>query len=346
MNAIVRNPLPRWRGFNLLEKFSAALPSKTASDSNRNVPFREDDFRWIADWGFDFARLPMSYHCWSAPDRWMEMDEPVLEHVDQAIVMGQRHGIHVCLNLHRAPGYCVNPPPEPRNLWRDADALAAFCHQWQTFARRYRGIENRQLSFDLVNEPPEPSEERGLSRADHERVVRAAVAAIRAADPERLVIIDGLSYGTEPVPEVTDLGIAQSCRGYEPFGISHYRAEWAGWTDWTTVPRPSWPGGWHFGQQWTRRDLEARYQQWRDLAARGIGVHCGECGCYKYTPHAVFLAWFRDVLEILTAHDIGYALWNFRGSFGILDSDRADVAYEDWHGHQLDRKLLDLLQAF
>ena len=44
------------------------------------------------------------------------------------------------------------------------------------------------------------------------------------------------------------------------------------------------------------------------------------------------------------SNDIGFALWNFRGDFGILDSGRADVEYEDWHGHKLDRKLLDLIR--
>ncbi len=346
MSATPHNPLPRWRGFNLLEKFSAGQPSKTAPNSNRNAPFREEDFRWIAEWGFDFLRLPMSYHCWSGPERWLEMDEAVLSDIDQAVTMGQRYGVHVCLNLHRAPGYCVNPPAEPRNLWRDADALAAFCHQWAAFARRYRGISSGQLSFDLVNEPPSPTEERGLSRADHERVVRAAVAAIRAADPERLIIMDGLSWGNEPVPEVADLRIAQSCRGYLPFGISHYRAPWCG-EGCMTAPVPAWPGAWNWGEPlWDRARLERHYAQWTALIGQGVGVHCGECGCFKHTPHAVFLAWFRDLLEILTSHGIGYSLWNFRGAFGILDSDRADVAYEEWHGHRLDRKLLDLLRSF
>jgi hypothetical protein len=52
------------------------------------------------------------------------------------------------------------------------------------------------------------------------------------------------------------------------------------------------------------------------------------------------------VLDILTGHNIGYALWNFRGAFGILDSGREDVSYEDWYGHTLDRELLKLLQAY
>jgi endoglucanase len=29
-----------------------------------------------------------------------------------------------------------------------------------------------------------------------------------------------------------------------------------------------------------------------------------------------------------------------------MDSNREDVAYEDWYGHKLDRKLLSLLQEF
>jgi hypothetical protein len=58
----------------------------------------------------------------------------------------------------------------------------------------------------------------------------------------------------------------------------------------------------------------------------------------------VFLAWFSDVLDILKQNNIGFALWEFIGSFGILDSGRTDVEYKDWYGHKLDAKLLKLMQ--
>ena len=45
-------------------------------------------------------------------------------------------------------------------------------------------------------------------------------------------------------------------------------------------------------------------------------------------------------------HGIGWGLWNFRGSFGLIDSERKDIEYEDLHGHKLDRKLLTLLQKY
>lgn len=77
-----------------------------------------------------------------------------------------------------------------------------------------------------------------------------------------------------------------------------------------------------------------------------MGVHCGEGGAYNKTPHNVLLAWLRDVLEILTSHGIGFAVWDFRGPFGILDSVRKDIKYEDFSEHKLDRKPLALLQEF
>lgn len=324
--------IPRWRGFNLLEMFTVR--------SNGN--FVEDDFRWIADWGFDFVRLPMCYLLWVEENDIYKVREPMLEKIDRAVNLGQKYGLHVSLNFHRAPGYSVNPERnEPFNLWKDQEALDAFCFHWELFARRYCGIPAERLSFNLVNEPTSPSER--MSRADHERVVRAAVAAIRQIDPDRLIIADGLSWGNEPCPELADLKIVQSCRAYLPMGLTHYKANWVASKGW---PEPTWPGVLQNGEVWDRQNLEAHYERWAALARQGVGVHCGEGGAYNRTPHEVFMHWLHDVLEILSASGIGLALWNLRGPFGVLDSGRNDVKYEDWHGHRLDRRLLELLQTF
>ncbi len=85
---------------------------------------------------------------------------------------------------------------------------------------------------------------------------------------------------------------------------------------------------------------------WKELEARGVGVMVGEWGAYNKTPHDVVLRWAEDCLANWQKAGWGWALWNFRGSFGVLDSDRADVTYEDVGGHKLDRKLLKLLQRY
>ena len=43
---------------------------------------------------------------------------------------------------------------------------------------------------------------------------------------------------------------------------------------------------------------------------------------------------------------IYYVFCNFRGDFGVMDSGRKDVGYENWYGHKLDRKMLTMLQKY
>ncbi|MBN2507204.1 MAG: cellulase family glycosylhydrolase [Verrucomicrobia bacterium] len=320
--------LPRWRGFNLLEKFT----------EGGNARYRESDFEWMAELGFNFVRLPMSYRCWADPKDWLRLKEPVLKEIDEAVEYGRRNGVHVNLNLHRAPGYCVNPPSEPLDLWADEKALEACAFHWGHFARRYKGISNRDVSFDLLNEPkdlPEPT---------YFRVVKRLVEAIRAEDPGRLIIADGLRWGNKPVPSLAVLKVGQSTRGYQPSRISHYRASWMRGSD--QWPEPTWPLTVRPGDVWDKERLRReQIEPWEALAAQGVGVHVGECGAYNRTPHKVALAWLGDCLELWKTAGWGWGLWNFRGSFGVLDSGRRDVPYEAWRGHKLDRALLELLQA-
>ncbi len=350
-----RNKLPRWKGFNLLDFFSATPPGNP--QANRTT---EDDLKWMRDWGFDFVRIPMAYPRYLKFDRTRSItkdeicnyDPAVLEEVDNLIFLANKYNLHVSLNLHRAPGYCINAGfNEPFNLWKDAEAQQAFAAHWGMWAERYRGISSGKLSFDLLNEPAyiedmndQFARKTALPGATYRKVAEMAVNAIRKASPGRLIIADGNNVGNNVTPELFDLGIAQSCRGYYPHYVSHYQASWV-WKDPSQAPMPVWPGVID-GKEFSRKNLEDLYRPWIDAVNKGIGVHCGECGCYNKTPHKVFLAWFGDVLSILTDAGIGYALWNFRGSFGILDSGRNDVGYTDWYGHKLDSRLLELLKKY
>ncbi len=471
--------LPRWRGFNLLEKFTKRRDG--------NPAFSEKDFQLIADLGFDFVRLPMSYLCWTDPNDWLKLSrEEELKHIDQAVELGRKHHVHVNLNFHRAPGYCVNPPKEPLDLWTDEKALDACAHHWTAFAKRYKGISNAEVSFDLLNEPAD------IPEATYANVVRRLVAAIRSEDSKRLIIADGLKWGTKPVMSLVDLGVGQSTRGYNPMEISHYKASWVNSEQ---HPKPVWPrvtcvggslaspskgpdshpivvdgpfkletqlrlhvgtvssastlvveadgkqvfskefkpgpgeGEWkkaEFKAQWNvyqnayDRDYVAtipagakqikifvsrgdwvqltelgfssivssredtvlvsggwsekpepfRYtpgaetpftglrtqdaawlwknsiEPWKQLEAAGVGVHVGEWGAFNRTPHDVALRWMRDCLSNWKKAGWGWAMWNFRGAFGPLDSGRADVKYEDFPGHKLDREMLKLIQSY
>src|SRR6202044_2308640 len=61
--------IPPWRGFNLIE----------LAWGDRHQRYQESDFRLMAEWGFNFARLPCSYWTWSGKDDWMNISEPALQ---------------------------------------------------------------------------------------------------------------------------------------------------------------------------------------------------------------------------------------------------------------------------
>ncbi len=322
--------LPRWRGFNLLEKFTRRRDG--------NPPFAETDFAWMQDWGFDFVRLPMSYLCWTDPNDWTKLLEPELKHIDQAVEFGRKRKIHVNINFHRAPGYCVNPPKEPLDLWKDPKALEACSLHWAHFAKRYKGIPNTEVSFDLLNEPSD------IPVESYVRVVTALVQAIRAEDPQRLIIADGLRWGNKPVPELAGLKLGQSTRGYQPMQISHYKANWVSGSD--KWPEPTWPLKINDRDSWDKERLRKDcIAPWKKLEQAGVGVHVGEWGAFNRTPHKVALAWMRDFLDLWKEAGWGWSLWNLRGSFGVVDSGRSDVEYENFNGHKLDRQMLSLLQS-
>lgn len=471
--------LPAWRGFNLLEKFSKDWS---------NGPFKEEDFQLIQELGFNFVRLPMDYRVWLKDGDWRAIDDDAIKEIDQAVAWGGQYGVHVCINFHRAPGHTVAEPKETKNLWTDPEAQEVCALHWAYFARRYKGIPSERLSFNLFNEPTD------LPCDAYARVVKIMVDAIRAEDPDRLIIADGLYWGRKPCPELLPLGVAQATRGYDPMNISHYQATWVDTSD---MSEPTWPlpltnqflfgpdkadlrsplrlegpfpdgarlrvrvgtvsdrsrlvvtadgaplwdhafvcgpgegewreavwkeawgvyqnrydrdytidippgtaaveldnvtGDWmtvtelglrapapdgapestlvlmsswgapnppiqaiRHGAGWSFRsrdmlDREALWREhvapWQELEQQGSGVMVGEWGAFNKTPHDVTLRWMEDCLQNWRKAGWGWALWNFRGSFGILDSGRADVNYEDWHGHQLDRAMLDLLQRY
>lgn len=322
--------LPRWRGFNLEEK-------KDKHDPVKNAPYQERDFAYAAEWGFDFIRLPVDYRIYVVDDDPMRLSEPALKEIDQAVEWGKRYGQHVNLNLHRIPGFTVNHPAEPRSLWTDEGIQRAAAFHWTHFATRYRGIPNRLLSFNLLNEPW------GVDGPGYRKVVKLLCDAVRSADPDRLIVADGLNLGFDAVPDLADLGIAQSLHAYMPYEVSHHKAEWFGRTDWPAV-------GWPMtldGKTWDRESLRRDYiAQWKALEAKGVGVHASEFGTYRNTPHHVTLAYMKDFLDLFRETGWGWAIWNLRGAYGVLDSHRADVAYDEFRGHRLDRRMLELLRAY
>ena len=330
---------PRYRGFNLTQKAGGVGPRRK---------FEEEDFEIMADWGFDFARIPMSYWNWAFKDDWFTIDEDVMKDIDEVIELGKQYNVHVNLNFHRVPGYCINGRDmEPVDLFDDTPenmqkALDGAVYHWRYFAKRYKGISNSELSFDLINEPPKNTNE-----PRYIEIIKALAAGIREEDPERLIVADGKDIGRNPVLGISDIIFVQSTRGYDPMSVSHYTATWVPEDEFETFNFPTWPIKGDDGKLWDKAALKEKLiGRWQPLIDQGVSVHVGEWGCYNKTPHDVVLSWMKDILSLWKEAGWGYAMWNLKGAFGVLNSERADVKYDDYKGHKLDREMLELLKEY
>jgi aryl-phospho-beta-D-glucosidase BglC (GH1 family) len=462
------------KGFNLLGKFDVSWS---------NFGFIQKDFSIINGLDCNFVRLPLDYRTYTQSGNWDNFTEKELVKIDQAIQWGIQYNIHVCINQHRAPGYCVNPTTLPvnqqLNLWTDSIAQKAFVNHWKMFANRYKDISPEKLSFNLVNEPNNVTEEVYVS------IMNKAIDAIHEITPNRIIFVDGLGYGRGLLLSLKDKpNIAQAIHSYDPFQLTHYKASWVdGSTNW---PVPSWPmlsisnylyGPWksefkstlkiqgNFAQgtevivnvnqvstestlnikagnktllskkfvcsadlgtdftkivetQWgyqniSNKDFSATltesattisfdntsgdwmtvnsitikygdtaktfnlsdnswgkkqstyimdengglkandgsdllpFEDYREIVKvateNNIPIMVQEFGVHNQTPHKVSVDFLADLSEFFRENNLGWALWNLTGSFGILNSDRKDCTYENYLGYKLDRQMLDAL---
>jgi len=149
--------------------------------------------------------------------------------------------------------------------------------------------------------------------------MRAAVAAVRAHDPARPIVVEGANMAQTPLPRAfyEELGVVAGLHFYLPMTVTHCGADHAaGMAD--GAPPPAWPSpapsvtgdrarfggeiarafGMDSDAPWTRARLEESLAPWLALADSGVPVQVGECGVIRHTPHAVALAYLRDLLSV------------------------------------------------
>jgi hypothetical protein len=218
-----------FKGFNLLGKYDVNFS---------NSGFSEEEFLIMKDLGFNFARIPLDYRTYTEAGNWDVFREDQVQKIDQVIEWGKQYGIHICLCLHRAPGYCVNPSALPANqdldLWTDPSAQAAYVNHWAYFARRYKDVSWEDLSFNLVNEPKD------IDEAVYAAVMKKAVSKIQSISPDRVLFVDGLNYSRILLTSLNnEKNIIQAIHVYDPMTLTHYKAEWVSGSD--SWPLPVWP---------------------------------------------------------------------------------------------------------
>lgn len=324
------NPFVIHHGTNI----SHWLSQSDARGAERRARFTREDCRRLAGFGLDHLRLPVDEE-----QLWDEENRPVEEAWDllqQALDWLAEDGLRAVVDLHILRCHYFNNATDNR-LFADPACCERFCQCWREFSARLHGRPNDLVAYELLNEAVAADPE------DWNRVSRAAYDTVRGLEPDRTIVL-----GSNHCDSVYDFAFLRVPAGdplmlltfhyYHPMCLTHYHASWARGLEeyqgpvqypglsvpqdvFDTLPADIQRGVGSHNRFACREQIEADWMWPLAVAKRtGLPLYCGEFGVHRAAPDAPAIAWYRDMRELLDAHGIAWANWDFRGAFASVDA--------------------------
>ncbi len=297
------------------------------------------DMELIASYGFDHIRLPIDEEqMWDEAGR---AESEAFDLLHQALAWAARCGLKVVVDLHilRSHHFLDKNP----RLYTDPAEQARFAALWAELSEKLREYPVGQVAYELLNEPV------AHDPADWNTVAHMAFDEIRSREADRVVIIGSNDFQQpQTFPDLVlpdDENIIPSFHFYSPLVVTHYRAQWSD-------PVKDYAGPISYpGRPIDASDFAKMPPDWQEMAERmelnipfgpeqmveaigpvldktrqlGLRAYCGEFGCYGTSPLEVRLAWLRDIVAVFRRLGISWALWDYKGNFGIVDAERSDT---------------------
>jgi endoglucanase len=303
----------------------------------RRAFFTRDDVQRIADWGFDHIRLPMDeVQMWDASGK---QEAEAFDLLDQALDWCHEAGLKAVVDLHILRSHFFNQSTEPP-LFTDPAEATKFADLWLQLSARLSSRSNEQLAYELMNEPV------AQDAGDWNRVAMTAFRAIRDREAQRTIVLGSNRWNSVTtfdqlhVPD--DRYTVLSFHFYHPMLITHHQASWcpegrmyAGPVQYPGQPIPEehlaearLPESGRLislklaelNKPYNRDSMVADLAKPLAVARRTrLPLYCGEFGVINLAPHPVRAAWYADLISVFDEYEIGWANWDYKGSFGIVD---------------------------
>lgn len=289
------------------------------------------DFRLIRDLGFDHARLSINPEPLIADKQTGALDPAAMERLDGAVQKIVSLGLVVVLDIHPEVKWSVDST-------QTDDGAARFLSFWKNFAHHFAATDPGKVYFEVLNEPGRMD----LYRWAGEQA--RAIAVIRSQAPRHTIVATGAMWGAidalAAIEPVRDENVIYTFHDYSPMEFTHQGAGFVMKELETlrNVPYPSSPEkvapllpaqsdpkvreslAWYGEQRW---DLSTMQKQIGVAVAwaneRHVPLYCGEFGVFRRDgPPADRARWIGDMRRTLEKNRIGWALWDFKGWFGMV----------------------------
>ncbi len=335
-------------GINASEWFAQSAGDYSAARTNRYTDAA--DIALMAKLGFDNVRLSID----ATPlEGWPYgkdgLNSEFVGRLDKAVDTMLADGLAVTIDLHPEEDY-------KQKIKTDNNAVDRLTSLWRRLAAHYASRDPERVFFEIMNEPEVSDPYRWAG------IQARVAAAIREVAPNQTIIATGPNY-SDIVDLLTqhplaDGNVIYNFHFYDPHEFTHQGAGWGvGWWRYTHgIPYPAQESSMAaqvkevpdlanrvaLERYWLDRWDGHRMRLTIDEAAEwghmnGVPLICNEFGVYRnYADETSRMNWIRDVRTALEADGIGWAMWDYRGGFGV-------VWKEDGQPAKVDEKVVEAL---
>jgi len=318
-------------GINLSEWFAQVYDPKGYTKEHFQTWSTATDIALIKSAGFDHVRLSVNPQPMMDAGRRRGGSDEYFGYLDAAVKMILDAGLAVELDMHPDSDFKAK-------LAKEDDFVERFSDFWYTVARHYSSWDADRIFFEILNEPEMRDAYRWYG------VEAKLAAAIRRGAPSSTIIAAGARWDDdddlvflEPLP---DPNVVYVFHFYEPHIFTHQGATWGSyyWKWLKGLHYPSSPENAaqvatlvpeardrmqliRYGQDhWDAARVEAEINQAADWAQQhGVPLICNEFGVFRtFSDPQDRARWLTDVRTTLERHNIGWAMWDYSGSFGVV----------------------------
>ncbi|MGC2539103.1 MAG: cellulase family glycosylhydrolase [Candidatus Sulfotelmatobacter sp.] len=330
------------RGINASEWFAQVYDQRGYTKDHFQSWTTSEDIALIKSIGFDHVRLSVNPQPMMANHRPDELTADYLGYLDAAIKMILDQGLAVVIDLHPESDFKAR-------LAKDDSFVQEFSDFWRALARHYSSWDAERVFFEILNEPEFPDQYRWYG------VQAKLAAAIREGAPQQTIIAAGARWSDDDelvfIEPLRDPNVIYNFHFYDPHIFTHQGATW-GTYFWHWVKGLHYPSSpesaaktaagvpdavdrlavIRYGQDhWDAVRIDAEVTQVAEWSRqRGVPVVCNEFGVYRtYADPHDREAWIHDVRSALERHGMGWAMWDYSGSFGLVSKKDGRIMVDD-----------------
>jgi aryl-phospho-beta-D-glucosidase BglC (GH1 family) len=299
------------------------------------------DLNTIHAMGFDFVRLGIDPSLIERHGQASAANPGALTELDHAVQEALANHLEVML--------CVFPDDAYKRNLDTEGGVDDFVQLWRILAAHFAGEDHARIFYELMNEPEVHDAYRWMGiqgRVDD---------AIRQIDPDHTIIATAAGYSNPTdllrLEPLRDPNVIYNFHFYEPHEFTHQGASWGApnWIFYENIPYPATAAQlteqlknvpddlyryelYEYGlDNWNSQGIAGRIGYMGAWAReRHVPLICNEFGAYRETaPPGSRDRWIHDVRTALEANHIGWAMWDYRGNFGIVTRTATEITPDD-----------------